>query len=254
MSRDPNREFDKTCLKIFLYDGVHRDYGAHFFRWGFIGSKVIKKDDRVLDIGCGVQAPLARMIANTEESLSLIPSKYIGVDMNRQPKDTFKSPWAEFHYGFNFARDWKKLGEEFGQFNFDVITCLEVVEHMTMPNVLKLLRGARVLANPAGRLVLSTPVFNGKAAKNHINEMTIPVLQKALEKCGWVVEKRFGTFASWNDVKKVASPEHLAAAGRLREYYSGAVVACFLAPMYPDAARNNVWICRPNVGGVEDLL
>ena len=247
---DPNREFDKTCLKIYTYDGVHRDYAAHFFRWGFIGSRVIKRGDRVLDIGCGIQAPLARLISDTEESLSILPSLYLGVDMNKvdRPWPSGRK-WARFVGQFNFARDWKRLGEG----NFNVITCLEVVEHMTMPNVVKLLVGAGRLLAPGGQLILSTPVFNGKAAKNHVNEMTIETLQSKLEKTGWRVEKRFGTFASYNDIKKVATPAHLEVLDAIRTYYSGAVAACFLAPLYPDASRNNIWICRL-ADQVDDLL
>ena len=249
---DPNREFDKTCLKIFLYDGVHRDYAAHFFRWGYISSKIIRKGDRVLDIGCGVQAPLARMIANTAESLSMIPSYYLGVDFNKAPRDIFNSRWADFRYEFNFPNRWKELTEEV--YTFNVITCLEVVEHMRMPSVIKLLRGAGELVTADGQLILSTPVANGRPAKNHINEMTVPVLQQALEKTGWQVEKRFGTFASYNDIKKAATPAHLKVLDAIRQYYSGAVAACFLAPLYPDASRNNIWICRRQSSQIDDLL
>lgn len=247
MSRHADREYDKTCLKVFLYDGIHRDYAAHFFRWGFISSKIIKRGSRVLDIGCGVQVPLARMIANTEESKSMIPAHYVGVDYNSAPKDVFKSKWCDFYYSFNFPKKWKELHGP-----FDVITCLEVVEHMTPKNVKDLLHGACQLLADDGTFVLSTPVFNGKAARNHINEMDVRTLTIMLKTAGFTIEKRFGTFASWNDIKRAASPEHLAVATELQKYYSGAVVSCFLAPLYPDAARNNIWLCRKET--TQDLL
>lgn len=248
MPRDPDREIDNTSLKVMTYDGVHRDYAAHFFRWGHISSRLIFKGCRVLDIGCGVQAPLARMIHGTEESKGMIPQLYLGVEYNKL-KPPFNSPWAKFMGSFDFSKRWPEL-HKYGQ--FDVITCLEVVEHMRPAAVRKLLEGALALCAPSGCLALSTPVANGRPAKNHINEMTVATLQGYLEDAGWKVDRRFGTFASYNDIKKAASPEHFAVFQEIRRYYSGAVAACFLAPLYPDASRNNVWLCSPQ--GVEGLL
>ncbi len=251
---DPNREYDKTSLKIFRYNGIHRDYAAHFFRWGFISANVIKRHDRVLDIGCGVEAPLCRVLMNSEESLNMIPSLYLGVDFNElsDPISGRILKWAQFKGKFNFPKNWRKIRDQILGQRFNVITCLEVVEHMTMRNVRNLLIGAYELLRDDGTFVLSTPVFNGKMANNHINEMTIDQLGKEIRKAGFVIEKRFGTFASWNDIKRVVRPEHLAIAAELKRYYSGAVVSCFLAPLYPDAARNNVWICRRET--TDDLL
>jgi hypothetical protein len=59
------------------------------------------------------------------------------------------------------------------------------------------------------------------------------------------VRARHGTFASWNDVKRAAEPAHVALAERLKKFYDGDVVACFLAPLYPDASRNVCWVLDP---------
>jgi hypothetical protein len=89
---------------------------------------------------------------------------------------------------------------------------------------------------------LSTPVFDGKAAVNHVHEYTIPELAALIEESGWKVEQRFGTFMNAQEVKKVAAPEHRKTWDDLADYYGGDVLATFLAPLYPDNARNNLWV------------
>lgn len=236
MPQDPNRLFDKTSLKIFKYEGVHRDYIAHAFRWAFISTRLVKRTSRILDIGCGVDTPLVKVLS---AMLALVPKSYLGVDMNKIPK---KLPykWIKFIENFNFAEKWRELSPQ----HFDLITCLEVVEHMNPAAVNKMLKGALNLLADGGRLVISTPVFNGRAAKNHINEMTVPQLHNVLDRAGFEVVDRFGTFASQPDIARVATEAELAIVKKLKRYYTGEVVACFLAPLYPDNARNNIWICK----------
>ena len=85
-----DRKFDKTQLRAAQYgDKVHRDYAAHFFRWGF-ATRFIKKGMSVLDVGCGQDLPLVRVLA---PSMSHIPGRYVGVDMNRVKP--FKCKWVE---------------------------------------------------------------------------------------------------------------------------------------------------------------
>ena len=244
MAQDPNRLYDKTSLKIFKYEGVHRDYIAHAFRWGFVSTRLVRQQQtRILDIGCGVDTPLVKVLASR---ILYVPKSYLGVDLNAF-KPPFNYKWSSFKPKFNFSENYAQIKGP-----FDLITCLEVVEHMRMPAVRKLLRGAASLLAPDGRLVVSTPVFNGKAAKNHINEMTVPQLAAELAAAGWQVEKRFGTFMNVNELKKVAGPAENAVAQKLREYYSDEIISCFLAPLHPDNARNNIWICKLDDFG--DLL
>ncbi len=243
-----NREFDKTSLHAHVQGyQVHRDYAAHFFRWGWVSRKFITPTTKVLDIGCGPDAALVRVLSYKANG---IPKSYIGVDLNRLG-DMPGFKWCKFCSNFNFSKRWKEL-QRMGPFN--VITCLEVVEHMNMPAMRQMLRGALQLLASGGVMLLSTPVFNGKAAVNHINEMTVATLQKELHKAGWIVNKRYGTFMSDGDRKRVASPEESRLIERLKEYYSTDVLACFLAPLYPDASRNNLWICSRHVEDDNDPL
>lgn len=234
----PDRAFDTTSLHEDQHGNlVHRDYLAHVFRWGFISHKLVSHDSKVLDIGCGVDTPLAKILTSS----SLFPKSYLGVDYNKTPKKVFNAKWARFEWGYDFTSLWPDL--EITEVPFDLIVCLEVVEHMRIESVQELLIGAKTLLADGGKFCLSTPVFNGKKmARNHINEMTVETLRGLINAAGLKVERRFGTFMSYNDLVKVASKEQLALHAQLAAYYSNEVLACYLAPLYPDASRNNLWV------------
>ena len=231
---DPDREFDTTSLRANAHgQWVHRDYGAHFFRWGFAG-RFVTNDTEVLDVGCG---PDVQMINALTMPRNQVPKRYVGVDMNKEPRNHPTRQWATLMWETNFIKEHKKLGK------FDLVTCFEAIEHMHADDGMKFLKGLAACLKPTGKLLLSTPVFNGKAAANHLHEWTIPELDDAIRRSGMRVDRRFGTFASQKDLKKAASAADLDVVRRLSDYYSGEVLSCFLAPLYPDASRNNVWMC-----------
>lgn len=235
---DENREFDTTQLKSTSHGYyVHRDYAAHFFRWGFL-SRFINRQTSVLDVGCGQEMPVVRVLM---ASKSRLPKSYVGVDMNKIKKPV-NGKWITVHDEFNFIKDHKKLIPEHGQ--FDVIVNYEVIEHMKKASGTRMIKAFHASLAEGGTLLLSTPCFNGKAAENHIHEYTIDELAKSLDKAGFVVEQRYGTFASANDIKKVLTKEERKIYDGIRKFYDNDVAACFLAPLYPDASRNNIWVCK----------
>lgn len=234
---DPDRQFDQTSLTGSTHGyRVHRDYAAHFFRWGFARNFIHNKVS-VLEVGCGTDCPLIKVIS--AGYMDAIPKRYVGCDLNALPKAPFRK-WAEYKGEFNFI---KRHGELDRYGKFDLIVNFEVIEHMYPKDGLLMLKAFKAHLAPKGRIMLSTPVFDGKAAAaNHLHEFTITELQALIEKAGLRVAKRYGTFASHNDLKRVATPEHLAVLKAIGEYYHHDVTACFLAPLYPDAARNNLWL------------
>lgn len=233
---DESRQFDGTSLPVLHPSTVRisRDYGAHFFRWGFAGNFINNKTS-VLDVGCGVDCSLSKVLGFPHH---WFPRKYVGVDWNKKPKSVPGQKWATFHWEYDFTTRYKELGQ------FDVVTCFEVIEHMRVPDGKKLLSGVRECMYPKSTFLLSTPVFNGKAAANHIHEWEIPELQEAIENAGFVVDKRFGTFSSAPEIKKVMTPQHREVIKALGEYYSDEVISVIMAPLYPDASRNNMWVCK----------
>ena len=225
-------EYDTTSLRE---NGtgrrIHRDYAAHFFRWGWCTRHVSHEHD-VLEIGCGVDYPMSRLV---QIAPGTVPKSYVGVDLNHLPNPP-QLKWATFRGEFNFVERYRELG------TFDRIVCLEVIEHMKLEHGCVLLEGIKACLRSGGQAYLSTPVFNGKAAKNHIHEYTVEELAEEIVLSGLRVVRRFGTFASYSDIKRVAKPEELATLDAIGEFYSHDVTACFLAPLYPDASRNNLWI------------
>jgi len=240
--REPRR-FDKTQLRANNSGrSVGRDYAAHFFRWAWI-TRQIKAGQKILDVGCGQDTPLVFVLTN---KVTQLPAKYVGVDLNRILKPT-QIAWTKIVDQFSFVDDYLKLWQRAGMAKdekFDVAVCLEVIEHMQPADGKKLLKGAFHLVRPGGRLYLSTPVFSGKAAVNPVHEFGIAELQKLVESAGWTVERRFGTFARINDIKKVATKEEWSTLQKIGAYYNNEVLSVFLAPLYPDSASNNLWVLR----------
>lgn len=240
---EDKRDFDTTSCREKQYGRwVHRDYLAHCFRWGF-ARRYIKGGERVLDVGCGPDQALAGILTYTASG---IPEKLIAVDYGKV-KPALNAKWFELRAEFDFTTRWKELEKE-GP--FDVITCLEVIEHMQKTHGAKLLKGMHALLKPdTGRLILSTPVFDPKVgmAMRHVHEYLTDELANAITKAGFIIEQRFGTFQNALKIKQT-NPEHRAVWEALKTYYSDDVLACFLAPLYPDLSRNNLWLLRKGSG------
>ena len=240
--QDLNRKYDVTQLKETTHGKrVNRDYAAHFFRWGWASRFVKGGKTKVLDIGCGQDLPLIKILT---ASLSTVPISYVGVDLNKIEKKTSISWVKAVIDNFDFVDDgYKYVKKRYGQ--FDLITCFEVIEHMHSTDGRRLLVGLRQCLTADGKILLSTPVYNGiKMAANHIHEWTIPELTQAVKATGLTVIDRFGTFANWNDIRKVCTKTEKDLLSEVGRFYGGDVLACFLAPKYPDVSRNNVWVLQ----------
>lgn len=238
--QDLNRRYDTTQLHETGHgQRVHRDYAAHFFRWGWASRFVKSKETRVLDVGCGQDLPLVKILT---ASLSTVPAKYVGVDLNKITRRTGIS-WVEAILDeFDFpGGGWEVVARDHGP--FDLVSCFEVIEHMHKVDGERLLAGIRECMADGAKLLLSTPVYNmRKMAANHIHEWTVDELRESIEASGLRVVERFGTFASWNDIKRVCTDAERELVDQVGRFYGGDVLACFLAPKYPDASRNNAWV------------
>lgn len=222
------RQFDTTSLRH-----IGRDYIAHAFRWGWAAR--FCKGKSVLDAGCGVDASLARVLHFPP---GVRPARYVGIDYNRAPARYPGDKWASFRWEFDLTARYKELG------TFERVVSFEVLEHMSKRDSARYLKACRECLEPNGLLLLSTPVFNGKAAANHIHEYERSELLASFAKAELVPIECFGTFASYPDLKRVAAKEHLKLLEGVRAFYSDDLLACFLAPLYPEASRNNAWILK----------
>lgn len=224
--------------------GTHRDYLSHCARWSWAQRLVPKLlgegRNRILDAGCGPNAPMAVELAVQPPIVDIATktyAEYVGVDLNTiRPRTNPK--WATYIGDFDFIERYAELGK------FDMVVSFEVLEHMEEELQEGYMHAVSECMNDGAHLVFSTPVFNGHAAKNHIRELTEEQCRDMIERNGLTVVEQYGTFASWHDIKKELDPVTLALYERVREFHSDNLLACMLAPAFPHASRNIAWLCK----------
>lgn len=239
-----DRDYDTTQLHASGHGKVlARDYSAHFFRWSF-ARRFIGSKDHVLEIGCGEDRPLSKILTG---GAAPHVATYVGVDLNKLKPSA--SQRLTFLGEFNFVERHKELLKQ-RPGGFDVVVHLEVIEHMKVEHGVKLLRACHVCLRSGGVMLMSTPCYDGvRHAANHIHEYTVPELQKAAEKAGFKVTRRFGTFM---DIKHIGKGGHepamegaiRAVKDSLAAYFDNDALSNIFGPLYPDAARNNLWVCH----------
>lgn len=256
-SREVKRDqgkFDTTQLKASGHGRtLHRDYSAHFFRWSF-ARRFITAKDSVLEVGCGEEKPLSKILTG---GAAAHVDRYVGVDLNKLKES--KSRRLDFYGEFDFTGRYRELIDAHGL--FDVVVHYEVIEHMQVRSGRKLLKAALECLKPGGVMLMSTPVYDGKRhAANHIHEYYVDELQTEVEKAGFVVEDRFGTFMDIKHIGKV-TPGHMPrivngpdaeefrkevanVRAALSQYFDNDAISNIFGPLYPDHSRNNLWICR----------
>jgi 2-polyprenyl-3-methyl-5-hydroxy-6-metoxy-1,4-benzoquinol methylase len=232
-----NRDYDTTQLHEAGHGRtLHRDYSAHFFRWSF-ARRFIKNTDDVLEVGCGQDKPLSKILVG---GAAPHVNTYTGVDLNSlKPSGSQR---LTFLGDFNFVERYKELLKAK---KFDVVVHYEVIEHMKVEHGAKMLKACFECLKPGGVMLMSTPCYDGvRHAANHIHEYTVPELQKATEKAGFKIEQRFGTFMDIKHIRQQGSPEVKAVAKLLEGYFDNDAISNIFGPLFPDHARNNMWVCR----------
>lgn len=233
------RDYDTTQLHENGHGRtLHRDYSAHFFRWSF-ARRYIKATHDVLEVGCGEDRPLSKILTG---GAATHVSTYVGVDLNKlKPSGSQR---LTFHGEFNFVERYKELLKA-KPAGFDVLVHYEVIEHMKVEHGAEMLKACLKCVKVGGTMLMSTPCYDGKRhAANHIHEYTVPELQAAVEKAGFVVEQRFGTFMDIKHIKKHPNKAIREVAELLEGYFDSDAISNIFGPLFPDQARNNLWVCR----------
>lgn len=258
----PDRRFDTTALHYDQHGRLfsHADYIAHCEKYDYVWRS-IQSGDRVLDVGCGTDAPLMRAINFVQSQAAKVMLReggcYVGVDLNKLKPTNIN--WAQLigelditsDEGFNLCLDavpQNQGGNLEELVGYTLVVALEVIEHMDVDDGRRMLKNLNDLLSPEGRIILSTPVYDGKGmARNHIHEYYVDELQALVEEVGLEVVRRMGTFTSEPQIKawmKANRPDWLALYLEAREFHSAGYMSGLIAPMVPDMARNNVWVLR----------
>jgi 2-polyprenyl-3-methyl-5-hydroxy-6-metoxy-1,4-benzoquinol methylase len=150
----PSRSgFDYESIPPGYYDHVfHRSRGAQS-KWHHLKFERVTREiasyRRVLDIGCGPGTFVGSLDANHDT---------LGVDVSGQQVAyanlRYGSPQRAFHHG-TVAELPDSVGE------FDAVTAIELIEHLSPADVKDTLEAAVALLRPGGRLVVTTPNFGG---------------------------------------------------------------------------------------------
>ena len=235
----------------------HRDMFAHYLRWSHI-LKVIKPHERVVDFGCG-QGDLIEVLYRNRH----IPSAYFGFDVRTRTVEKLaekykKNDWARF---FNVDLV-KAVPQTFVDMNMnaDHVVSFEVVEHIGQTNIHRYLENFKACGNAEATYYLSTPNYDPSvgAAGNHTydaldgrgvqpQEFEHWELSRILQE-HFKIERKYGTFASIRDYKPLLDEAQLRLFNKLSEYYDTNVLAVIFAPLFPEKARNCIWIMRRKTG------
>lgn len=239
-----SREIDKTHLSIEQAEErgfLHRDYIAHCLRWSHVVKHLQNKykTARILDIGCGKETPLIK----TLYTMRMTPERYTGIDMNKLPLKPIHEKIREKMHQFQLLgeTDWSLPQPQAITATPTLITCLEVLEHVTPEKVVGIINNIKSVSDSATDIFISTPCFNGKAAANHINEMTYEFMWDLMRE-HFQVYDHWGTFASQRDIEPQITGEDLQCAYEsLKSYYDSNLLSVIFAPLFPKHSRNVIW-------------
>ena len=247
MANARGKEIDNTHLSIDQAEArgfIHRDYIAHCLRWTHV-SKYLHlqaryKTARVIDIGCGKDMPLARMLYTSR----LAPEKYLGIEYNKMEiPDMFKN--SNFKPDLISGADFTTIDHTHvaGGLQYNYSTCFEVLEHVEPIKAIAILDHLPKFLAENSVSWFSTPCWDEKvgAAANHVNEMTYEAFGSLLEEMGYKILDHWGTFASIKDYKGKLDAFQSGTFAKLREYYDSNYLATIMAPLFPEHSRNVLW-------------
>jgi len=234
----PQQEFERHIY--------HRDQFAHYLRWTHV-LKNAKIGQTILDFGCGTGEMLEVFYRNKYR-----PKQYLGLDIRKQTIDDNnakfgKLDFAEFRQ-CDLCQDELDLGQ-----TFDIITCFEVIEHIGHENADAFLDNIAYHCDANTTVYLSTPNYDPQvgAANNHllgpdkeVGEWDHFELQEKLSEY-FVIEKKYGTFASMKDYKQDLTGWRKEMFEALKDYYDTNLIANIMAPLVPaEHARNCLWVLK----------
>ncbi|MFQ5769603.1 MAG: class I SAM-dependent methyltransferase [bacterium] len=184
-----NKDFERSDVTQesqygFPYHYIPSFDNGHFcqhiyWRWGLsyvaglelILSTLAEKDfESLLDVGCGD----GRFIREVNDRFP--GKKLLGVDSSAQAINLAQAMNPSLSYAC-INIDTKQAGKE----NFDVVTLIEVLEHIPIDSVTDFVTAFAATQKPNGRLVLTVPHKNNPIQVKHFQHFDTVTLKMVLE-------------------------------------------------------------------------
>lgn len=170
MPTSKSKEFDYASIAPGYYDEIFlRGRGVqsawHHLKFDYLRRMMPENYSNHLDIGCGPGTFIGTLPAERRS---------LGIDIA-----TSQIQYAQAHYGTEyhaFARENVLEEMPFEEGSFDVVTIVELIEHLPMSDLDPLLSAAAHALSPAGVLLVTTPNYGS----------LWPLLEKAVNRLGEV--------------------------------------------------------------------
>ena len=192
----------------------NRDELAHMSRYLFVCeqlihfSKEMGRPLKVLDIGCG-DAYVARTLQGSfVVKKAEVLQEYVGFDIDNKSLERTAETFPKAIPHRLVCGDITNGDlSQFGDKQFDVVVCMETIEHIQPAFVPKLLGEI----NRVGRLqFISTPNWSGGSGQlpeDHIKEWTYDELRSEILAAGLLVQLEIGVFCNLQHVKRLAKTD-----------------------------------------------
>lgn len=150
--QNQTKPFNYESIPEGYYDTVYRRCQGAQSKWHHLKFNFIKERlgpyEHHLDIGCGPGTFIGTLDQHKNS---------VGVDISQSQINYAKQHYASARHQFI------QIGEDgplpFPPRSFDVITLIEVIEHLPVNDTKRLLSQAATLLKPNGKMILSTPNY-----------------------------------------------------------------------------------------------
>lgn len=253
MSKLDKKNYNTTDLDpqtTFERHVYHRDQFAHYLRWTHI-LRETKIGEVIVDFGCGKGNLLEVLYRNMKKQ-----EAYVGLDIREQTIKKAAEHFKMVEWAMFLTQDLIKPTIDLTDLNADRVCSFEVAEHVGKQNIEVFLQNFRDCGKETATYYLSTPNYDERvgAAGNHtydsgdgrgvaVQEFNHEELKDHIEKY-FVIEKKFGTFASVRDYKDLLNEHQQYVYDRLKEYYDANLISVIMAPMFPEQSRNTMWVLK----------
>lgn len=232
-----------------------RDALAHVSRYLWVVETLEQRADELerplawLDVGCGDVYLLRTLQASSRAKKADVVAQYVGLDIDEKMLAMAKVT-APKSVPVRLVTGDITVGalDRFADASFDVVTCLEVLEHVQPKFVPGVLAGIRRVIGAAGFALISTPNWtggSGRLPEDHIKEWDAEELLQAMKDAGLRVHRRFGTFCQLDRAKKAAAADPFLARvwGVLSSTCDANFASLAMARFLDTDAQNLVYVC-----------